>query len=225
MEELVLEQFPLFADLTQEDREILAEGFRERAYRRGDIIVDEDADETTLFLIKEGRVRVSIVGDEEREVVLSYLEPADFFGEMSVLDGEPRSARVTAQEDTIALVGTREQFLDRLVSHPQIALNLLKILSQRLRAADEQIESLSFLDVQGRVARHLVELARSEGRQAEAGTIVPMEMTRQELANVVSTSRETLTRVLKSFERIKLIRLMRNEVLIIDEPRLRKKTL
>ncbi len=225
MDHVVLEQFPLFKDLSPEDRQALAENFVERTFNEGDVIVHEEDTDYTLFLLKEGRVKISIVGDDDREVVLSYLEPGDFFGEMSVLDGEPRSARATAVARTIALVGTREQFLERLKDNPTIALNLLVLLSRRLRAADEQIESLSFLDVQGRVARHLLEVAEREGKEVDAGKVIPMEMTRQELANVVSTSRETLTRVLKGFERIKLIKLLRDKILIIDEARLRKKTL
>jgi len=225
MDDVVLEQFPLFDDLSKEDKELIATSFGQRRYRRGDVILDEDAAESTPFLIKDGKVKISLMGEEEREVILSYLEAGDFFGEMSVLDGEPRSARVTAVEDTTALVGTREQFVAGLMDHPQIALNLLVILSRRLRAADEQIESLSFLDVQGRVARMLLDIAERVGQQVDAGVIIPVEMTRQELASAVSTSRETLTRVLKGFERIKLVKLLRDRILIVDETRLRKKTL
>ncbi len=104
-----------------------------------------------------------------------------------------------------------------------MAINLLCIMSRRLRMANELIESLSFLDVQGRVARVLLEAAEREGQQTAEGVLIPLPFTRQEMANLVSTSRETLTRVLKSFERLGYVKLMRRKALIINEPRLRLK--
>ncbi|MFQ6098333.1 MAG: Crp/Fnr family transcriptional regulator [Armatimonadota bacterium] len=222
-EQNFLDNVALLADLAPQDRERLTEDLDERIFQEDELIFDEDDTTGRFFLIKQGEVKISIRRDG-REVTLTHLRDGDFFGEMSILDGEPRSARATAVRTTIALIGDRDDFFAKLRQYPQIALNLLTILSKRLRQADQQIEDLSFLDVQGRVARLLLNMADEIGRETELGTLVPLEHTRQELASFVSTSRETLTRVLKQFERLGYIRLGRRKVMITNVPRLRRKT-
>jgi CRP/FNR family cyclic AMP-dependent transcriptional regulator len=223
-EENFLERVALLADLTPTDREKLTEDLDERVFREGELIFGEDDTTGRFFLIKQGEVKISIRREGGREVTLTHLRDGDFFGEMSILDGEPRSARATAVRTTIALIGDRADFFAKLRQHPQIALNLLTIISRRLRRADQQIEDLSFLDVQGRVARLLLNMAEEIGTETELGTLVPLEHTRQELANFVSTSRETFTRVLKQFERLGYIRLGRRKVMITNTPKLQRKT-
>ncbi|MGD8239278.1 MAG: Crp/Fnr family transcriptional regulator [Armatimonadota bacterium] len=225
-EENFLEQVAFLADLAAEDKEALVEGLEERFFHGGDVILHARDTSAHFFLIKSGKVKISLRSDEsEREVTLTYLKPADFFGEMAIIDGEPRSATATAAADTTALVGSRDHFLGKLREHPQIALNLLAVMSARLRRADQQIEDLAFLDVQGRVARMLLDMAEREGQETEVGVMLRLQHTRQELANMVSTSRETLTRVLKLFERLGFIKLGRKKVMLTNVSRLQKKTL
>ncbi|MFQ5810292.1 MAG: Crp/Fnr family transcriptional regulator [Armatimonadota bacterium] len=225
-EENFLEQVAFLADLSAEDKEALVEDLEERFFHEGDVILHARDTSAHFFLIKSGKVKISLRSDEsEREVTLTYLKPGDFFGEMAIIDGEPRSATATAATDTAALVGSRDHFLGKLREHPQIALNLLAVMSARLRRADQQIEDLAFLDVQGRVARMLLEMAEREGNETEVGVMIPLQHTRQELANMVSTSRETLTRVLKLFERLGFIKLGRKKVMLTNVSRLQKKTL
>jgi CRP/FNR family cyclic AMP-dependent transcriptional regulator len=213
----------LFADLPREDFEVLVSTFQPRAFRKGEVLVEAGGPGGSVFIIESGKVRISLPGTEGREVTLAHLGGGDCFGEMSMLDGEPRSATVSAVEDTTVLVGTREDFMRSLEGNPELAMSLLVTMSRRLRAANEIIESLSFLDVQGRVARLLLDVAEKEGAQVAEGIEIPLPYTRQEMANIVSTSRETLTRVLKNFEKLKYIRLLRRKAVIINEPRLRLK--
>lgn len=225
-EENFLEAVAFLADLSGDDKGALVEDLEERFFHAGDVILHARDTSAHFFLIKSGKVKISLRSDEtEREVTLTYLKQGDFFGEMAILDGEPRSATATAATDTIALVGSRDHFLAKLREYPQIALNLLSIMSKRLRRADQQIEDLAFLDVQGRVARMLLEMAQREGQQTEVGILVPLQHTRQELASLVSTSRETLTRALKLFERLGFIKLGRKKVMLTNISRLQKKTL
>ncbi len=213
----------LFADLAREDFQALVSTFQPRTFRKGEVLVEAGGPGGSVFIIESGKVRISLPGTEGREVTLAHLSGGDCFGEMSMLDGEPRSATVCAVEDTTVLVGTREDFMRSLEGNPGLAMSLLVTMSRRLRAANEIIESLSFLDVQGRVARLLLDSAEEEGTKVADGIEIPLPYTRQEMANIVSTSRETLTRVLKNFEKLKYIRLMRRKAVIINEPRLRLK--
>ena len=214
----------IFSDLTREDLQAIVSTFRRRRFARGETLVEVGGPGGSVFLVETGRVRISLPGSESREVTLAHLGPGDCFGEMSMLDGEPRSATVTAVEDTVVLEGTRDDFMRSLEKSPRIAMSLLVMMSQRLRAANDIIESLSFLDVQGRVARLLLEIASKSGTETPEGMAIPLPYTRQEMANLVSTSRETLTRVLKNFERLKYIRLLRRKAIILNAPRLRLKT-
>jgi CRP/FNR family cyclic AMP-dependent transcriptional regulator len=206
----------IFADLSKEDLATLVSTFRRRNFARGETLVEVGGPGGSVFLVESGRVRISLPGSENREVTLAHLEPGDCFGEMSMLDGEPRSATVTATEDTVVLEGTRDDFMRSLEVSPRIAMSL--------RAANDIIESLSFLDVQGRVARFLLDMGAKHGAETPEGIVVPLPYTRQEMANIVSTSRETLTRVLKNFERLKYIKLQRRKATILNVPRLRLKT-
>lgn len=213
----------LFADLAQEDLEALVSHFSRQAYRKGERLVEAGGPGGSVFIIETGQVRISLPGSDGREVTLAHLGPGDCFGEMSMLDGEPRSAAVTAVDETVVLIGTRDDFMRSIEANPRIAMNLLVMMSTRLRAANEIIESLSFLDVQGRVARLLLDVAQKEGVEVPEGLQIPLPYTRQEMANIVSTSRETLTRVLKNFERLRYLRLMRRKAIILNAPRLRLK--
>jgi len=214
----------IFAELSKDDLETLVSTFRRRTFARNQTLVELGGPGGSVFLIESGRVRVSLPGSEGREVTLAHMGPGDCFGEMSMLDGEPRSATVTAVDDTVVLEGTRDDFMRSLEVSPRIAMSLLIMMSQRLRAANDIIESLSFLDVQGRVARFLLDIAAKSGTETPDGISVPLPYTRQEMANIVSTSRETLTRVLKNFERLKYITLLRRKAIILNAPRLRLKT-
>jgi CRP/FNR family cyclic AMP-dependent transcriptional regulator len=213
----------LFRDLEPETRALLAKSLEQRVFRKGETIVRENEPSTSLFIIQSGSVKISLGGEGGREVTLTVLQPGECFGEMGVIDGQPRSATATAVEDTTALCMTREQFRAQLQLHPEVAFELLAILSRRLRAADQQIDSLAFLDVQGRVARMLLKIADAEGEGTDDGILIPLEMTRRELANMVGTSRETLTRVLKDFERLGFIRLRKGGATLLNMARLRAK--
>jgi CRP/FNR family transcriptional regulator, cyclic AMP receptor protein len=213
----------LFADLSCEDFDVLVSTFSRQQFAKNQVLVEEGGPGGSVFIIEQGRVRISLRGAEGKEVTLAHLAAGDCFGEMSMLDGEVRSAQATAVEPTTVLEGTRDDFMRSLEANPAIAMSLLVTMSRRLRAANELIESLSFLDVQGRVARFLLNLADREGSPVPEGISVPLPYTRQEMASLVSTCRETLTRVLKNFERLKYIRLLRRKAIIVNEPRLRLK--
>ena len=144
----VLRKVPLFAGLPPQD----LQPTRERSYPKGSVIVFEDDPGDALFLVAAGQVKVVLIAEDGREVILSVLGEGSFFGEMAVIDEEPRSAHVIAMEDSSLLVLRREDFHARLRHSPEVAISLLKEISRRLRRADEKIGSLVLLDVNGRVA-------------------------------------------------------------------------
>jgi CRP-like cAMP-binding protein len=193
-----LKYIPLFSELSDDDlREIVKLAVRQ-VYKKDNMILIEEEIGSTMFIILDGRVKISRISDDGREVILSILSEGDFFGEMSILDGQNRSANVVTLEDSKIMVIRREDFLQMLHDYPQIAINLLKELAQRLRRSDAQIKSLSLQNATGKVASTLLRIADDSGKIHMGQVEIPRLPPQQDLANMAGTSRETISRVLKS---------------------------
>jgi len=149
-----------------------------------------------LYIIVSGKVKVSRYGEDGREIILTTLGPGDFFGEMALLDSEPRSADVTTKEDSLVLLLKRDDFIAHIRKYPSVAVAVLVEMSRRLRRADEKIGNLALLDVYGRVARVLLDISETEGVVTEKGIVIESRPTHQEIAAMIGTSRETVSRVL-----------------------------
>lgn len=218
-----LKNVPLFSDFSEEELDKLLAISKERSYPKDAVIFQKDEIGNFFFLICSGRVKVILETEEGKEGILSILYPTEFFGEMSLLDGEPRSASIVALENTSVLLINRDDFLRLLYRHPEIALKILKTLSLRLRKANRQIETLMFLDAPGRIARTLIDIAEEKGIKREDGIFIDLEFTRQELGNLIGVSRETTIRVLKSFEEEGIISIERNHIIIKNMQELKKR--
>ena len=193
-----LKYIPLFSELSEDDlREIVKLAVRQ-VYMKDNMILIEEEIGSTMFIILDGRVKISRISDDGREVILSILSEGDFFGEMSILDGQNRSANVVTLDDSRIMVIRREDFLQMLHDYPQIAINLLKELAQRLRRSDAQIKSLSLQNATGKVASTLLRIADDSGKIHLGQVEIPRLPPQQDLANMAGTSRETISRVLKA---------------------------
>ena len=201
----LLRSVPIFAELGDEHIASLARLTTRRRHPKDTVVFFENEQGDTFFMIVQGRVKVTILGDDGREVILSVLGPGDFFGEMSLLDNEPRSATAIAVEDTELLSLQRNDFQSVLHDNQSITAALIRVLTARLRRANHQISTLALLDVYGRVARVIMDMAKEEGRRLKDGRIAFRRATHQEIANRIGTTRETVTRMLKDLERQGLI--------------------
>lgn len=217
-----LKKVPLFAELSDDDLAQLAGAVREHHYRKSITIVHIDDPGNAMFIIKSGLVKVTIEDEAGREMILRMLYPTDFFGEMALIDGLPRSATVTTQEASDVLIIYREHFVDIIENSPKILLNMAAVLSRRLRATDELIRSLAFFDVYGKVARVLLTLATEKGRATEHGTVIDLRLTQQELAELAGMSRETMTRTLRAFQQAGVVRIDSGVITILSVDMLRR---
>ena len=178
--------------LDSDELKTLAQQGAVKAYPKNAIIVSEGDETDSFYIIVSGRVKVFVSDEEGRDVVLATQGPGDYFGEM-VLDGGPRSASVvTVEPSRFAVVGKR-RFRDFLYTHPEFSIHLVEKLIHRSRALTENVKSLALMDVYGRVARLLLELAVKEGGRL----IVPEKLTQQDIANRVGSSREMVSRIFK----------------------------
>ena len=195
-----LKSVPLFSLLGEASLDAILRLTRRKRFRKDEIIFHEKEMGDSLFVILHGRVKVAIFGDDGKEVTLSVLSEGDFFGEMSVLDLEPRSATVIAQADCEVLSLQRDDFLRSLEHDPGMSKSLIQVLADRLRKANHQISTLALLDVYGRVARVIQELAEEEGKRLKDGRVVVRRPTHMDIAHRIGSSRETVTRMMRDLE-------------------------
>ena len=213
----LLRQVPLFSGLDDEDIQSLIGAVTRRKYQRDAVIFFESDPGDAMFMIIAGRVKVTILSDDGREIILSILSDRDFFGEMALLDNEPRSATAIAVQETEVAVIHQKDFLSIVEKRPRVAINLLSALSDRLRKANHQIGSLALLDVYGRVAGVLLEMARDKGIRLKDGRIRFRRPTHQEIANMIGATRETVSRTISDLHRQGYIEIAGKNVIIQDQ--------
>jgi CRP/FNR family transcriptional regulator, cyclic AMP receptor protein len=207
----ILRKVPILSGVPESDLVALAAACRERSFPAGQAILRQDASGDTLYVLIEGRVKVVLIGEAGREVILSVLGAGAVFGEMALLDDEPRSAHVIAMTPIHALTLHRAAFHERLRASPDLCMALLAGLSRRLRRADDRIRALSLLDVNGRVAHLFLQQA------AEAGSdTFPRRLTHQSMAEMIGASRETVSRTLRHLVDRGVITIGRRQVTILD---------
>jgi CRP-like cAMP-binding protein len=213
-----LATIPLFSGLHRDELAKFAELTRERAYPKGSVILFQDDPGDSLFVLRQGRVKVVLIGEDGREVILGVLEPGAHFGELALIDDQPRSAHVIAMDDAQLLILRREDFRRRVEANPTIAWALLTELSRRLRRADQKIGGLVLLDVPGRIARLLLDLADEAG-----APMIEKPLTHQTIAQMIGASRETVSRAMKEFQDAGLIRVERRRIAVGDREALEKR--
>lgn len=209
---------PLFSGLSKEELEAFAELTRERSYPRGSVILFENDPGDSLFIVRSGRVKVVLIGEDGREVILGVLGIGQHFGELALIDEQPRSAHVIAMEDASLIVLRREDFRKRVEASPAVAWSLLTELSRRLRRADEKIGGLVLLDVPGRIARLLLDMAEESG-----GPAIEKSLTHQTIAQMIGASRETVSRAMKEFQDSGWITVERRRITLADPPALEQR--
>jgi CRP/FNR family transcriptional regulator, cyclic AMP receptor protein len=212
-----LRQVPIFRSLDDPQIERLGELTIRRPYLKGRVIIMAEDKGDSLFIIESGEVKVSIFHEDGREIILSLLGPGEVFGELSLLDGRPRSANVTAHEDTSLVVLRRPDFLRLLTEVPQMAESLLEELAGRLRRTDDQVEGLALLNVANRISRTVLQLATDRGIETDRGIRIKDRPTHQEIANMTGTTRESVSRVFRQLEDQGYIAVEGRDILVLRE--------
>lgn len=209
----MLRSIPLFQDLSDADIELIKGLAVDRHFAKGTVVLTEGSMGDSLYAIVSGRVKVFISDEEGREITLKLLGAGDFFGEMSMIDSQPRSASVTTLENCTFTVLSRDAFQACLERAPRIATQVMQALAKRLRDADRKISTLALMDVYGRVANTLLELAiHSNGK-----LIIGDKLSQQDLANMVGASREMVNRILKDLAERGYISIESKIITILDE--------
>jgi CRP/FNR family transcriptional regulator/CRP/FNR family cyclic AMP-dependent transcriptional regulator len=217
----LLQRVPFLAALPHEDIDWLSERVRRRSYARGDIIFQKDDPGESLFIVESGSVAIHVPSVDGADLTLARVGPGEFFGDMALLDGSPRSASASAVSDAVLLVLERKDFTGLIARRPEAALSILAVMTQRLRGSDEMISDLRFLDAGGRLARRLLDLVSEHGVRRPDGILLNMRLTQEELATMIGVTRESVNRNLSDFRRRGLVRNEGRKIVIRDPAGLR----
>ncbi len=210
-----LKRVALFKDLGEEELMEVSYLFKERTYRKNDIVFFEEDTGNYMYIVKDGRVKVSRLLPNGKEMILAFRETGEYFGEMSMLDGGTSAATVTAVVSTTILVTTYRDF-QRLLGNPKINSALLRMLCSRCREAWSQIEVLTFHNADARIRTALYQLCRKKGEKTSNGIRIGLKLTHKELADMTGISRETATRVLSTLQSEGLLRVESRQFIVTD---------
>lgn len=206
----LMRRVSLFQDLDHEELTAMARRVRRRHCPKGTLILAQDEPGTVGFLIVDGAVDVLLESEDGRQFIVAQFGPGDHFGEMALLDAEPRSATVVATADTELLVLRRDEFIDELMRHPRTMLRMMTTLSRRLRRADAQVASLAFGDTAARLARLLI----ANGQPGPRGLAI--EVAQDDLAAMVGATRQTVGRIFSAWRRQGFIATGRRHTVILN---------
>jgi CRP/FNR family transcriptional regulator, cyclic AMP receptor protein len=218
----ILSQTELFSGLTDQELADLARCLRRRRFPKGQMLFLRGDPGTSLYVVTSGQIRIAITSPDGQEMVLSILGPLDVFGDLALLDGQPRSADAVVHEPAELLILERGDFQRFLEGHPRAAITLLAIMARRLRHNAEIIQDAAFFDVPARLARVILRLAEAPGHADDAGS-THIRLTQVELAGMVGATRESVNKWLGFFRRRGAITYERGQITVLRADELRRR--
>jgi CRP/FNR family transcriptional regulator, cyclic AMP receptor protein len=216
-----LRRVPLFAPLTAEQIAELARMARRQRFGRDEVVFYQGDSGDTFYVILSGQVKVSVSSPEGQEAILVMLDAGESFGELALLDEQPRSATIEATRPTEVLVMRKDEFHRLIHHHPDIALSLLRVMTKRLRDTDQLVQDAAFLDVAERLAKKLLALLESHGRPSDRGVDLDIHLTQQDLAAMIGATRESVNKQLGAFRDRGILSVDRQRITILKPDALR----
>lgn len=183
----------LFSGFSDTDMEAISALAVTRSFPKNTLIICEGDRSDSLYLILSGKVKVFLSDEEGKEVTLNIQGEGEYFGELAILDEAPRSASVMTLEETRLAILSKSAFDQCMQDHPAMALTVMRGLARRLRELSENVRSLALMDVYGRVARLLLEMAE----KSDDKKVIPQRLTQRDIASMVGASREMVSRILR----------------------------
>jgi len=216
-----LAKIPMFQDLATEEMNQIGQLARVRNYKKNMIVFIEGEPGEALYFVISGKVKISKTTADGREQILHILQPGDVFAEVVLFDGGPYPATSEVIESGQIGMLLNDDVENLIRSNSEIALKLLKLMSKRLRMAQRQVRDLALKDTYGRLAAMLLMLGKEHGEETTEGIKIDLPLSRQELANLIGTTRETVTRVLGDFKKYKCLDLDKQAIIIINQEKLK----
>jgi CRP/FNR family transcriptional regulator/CRP/FNR family cyclic AMP-dependent transcriptional regulator len=202
----ILKKVPIFKSFSDSNLEYILDDFNILDFKSGDTIFLQQDEKSELYIILKGKVKITLLSEEGEEFILSELNAGDFFGELSLIDGKPRSATVVAEDKSIFGVLKRESLLSSINKNPKIAIDLLEAVVERLRKATAREEHLAFLGVRDRLMKLIYFYIVTGGEKLTNDFFKIKKLTHKELASRIGSSREAVSKILKDMIQKQLIK-------------------
>jgi CRP/FNR family transcriptional regulator, cyclic AMP receptor protein len=216
-----LKKVPILSDVSAEVLGGIADKVEMKEIRRRQVVYLPGDPGTAVYFVNGGRMKISKVTRDGKELTLAYRGPGDVFGETCLIDGGPREEMAEAMENALITELERGEFEKLLMTHAPLGYKLAKVLAQRRREVENKIENLVFKDVNSKLAELLLRLATEYGVDDSRGTLVALKITHQEMANLIGSTRETVSLTLAQFKRKGFISTDGRKVIIADREGLR----
>lgn len=213
---------PFFQHMSPEELDDIIGFASERRIPKGTVIFTKGDPGTSMMAVLAGRVRVSSVSADGKEVTLNVIGPGEIFGEIALLDGKPRSADATTLEDAVLMVVERKQFLPFLLKNETLVERLLVVLCDRLRRTSLALEELALFDLPARLARLLLKLSQDYGRPSPDGMRIDMKLSQRDLATLVASTRETVNKQLRGWREQGLVDIVAGHLVVKNGAALQK---
>lgn len=218
----VLKSVPFFANLQPEEIDELASRLVPRRFHAGSTVFHLGDPGGLLYILVNGKVKISHSNPDGQEALLAILGTGDFFGELALLDESPRSATAEAIAPTETLTLHRDDFMRFIEKHPAFSKHVLTILARRIRRLNAQISDIFFLDLPGRLARTLIDLSEQHGRETAEGTVIELALTQTDLAEMTGATRVSINKALGRFRRSNWVKVKGRRFTIVDKDSLAK---
>ncbi|VAW84010.1 cAMP-binding proteins - catabolite gene activator and regulatory subunit of cAMP-dependent protein kinases [hydrothermal vent metagenome] len=193
----MLSRVYLFKDLSEDDLNELEKQTTLKRFPKNAILVNEGDETDSLYIIESGKIKIYVGDDEGKELILTLHGPGDYFGEISLLDGAPRSASAMTLEDSKLYIIQKRRFETFLRNDPEVCMRVMRGLTLRLRELTDSVRDLALIDVYGRIAKKLTSMANSE----EGKMVISQKLTHKEIAAMIGSSREMVSRIMKELSR------------------------
>jgi CRP-like cAMP-binding protein len=217
-----LERHFLFSQLKPSELDGVLALAVERKFSNGQVIFQKGEEGTSLMLVLQGRVRITVSSEEGKEIILNTIEPGEIFGEIALIDGKPRSADAMALGPCSLLAIQRGDFIPFLKQNPEIAVQLLTVLCKKLRETSEIAENVGLYGIPARLARVLLKLAEGEGNDARAKILVPVTLSQRDIGNLIGATRESVNKQLRAWQEEGLIGMKQGSITLLDEEAIEK---
>jgi CRP-like cAMP-binding protein len=215
-----IRRVPLFAALTDDEFRSIEAVFQLKAYPKNHVIFLEEETGNYMYVVLAGKVKVTKSNAAGKETLLAIHQPGDFFGEMALLDGKTAPATVAAMEDCKIVTISKADFQRHLMRNEKIVAQIIQVLCGRLRQVWSQLPTLSYDNAEARIRAGIMQISRRHGIADARGTLINLKITHQELAEMVGTSRETVTRTLSELQRDGVIQIADRRIIVVDSKRL-----
>lgn len=215
-----LKELIVFSKLDWDEVKLICERASERVFQKNEIIFFECNNDKKLYILVAGRVKLSMLSPDGKEKVVDILQEGDIFGEMSLFDQDPHPLNAEVLEDARLVILSFEDLESIIMQNPGVAIKIIDALARKTRLLTSQIRELVFQDAEGRLASLLKRFVEDFGLEVKSGKMIDLILTHQEIANLLGSSRVTVTKLLNKFIDEKIIKIYKRKIVVLDEKKL-----